>query len=254
MPPSRVYRGGEHRPGFEVGYARYSTICEHEPARLPAGAPTAGTMKLYKRSTSSGSAPRAAAERDSDHRPPQSAVTAAFLECNGYLKKFLSGFLRVRQDVEDVAQEAYLRAYIAEQRESIEQPTPFLFRVAKNLALTRLSRKSRQITDYIEEAGAGAMQEAAASVDEELQAQQWLGLYCEAIASLPEKCRQVFLLRKVHGLSHREIGERLNLSISSIEKYLRQGILDCEVYVRKHEGPQGSRAARVRRGEGKVGS
>lgn len=72
----------------------------------------------------------------------QSVVTAAFLEHHGYLKKFLSRFLRVQQDIEDVAQETYLRAYVAEQRESIEQPVPFLFRVAKNLALTRLSRKS----------------------------------------------------------------------------------------------------------------
>lgn len=215
------------------------------PGRQHAGAPQTVTMKLHKRPVG------AAADRDDQARPP-SAVTAAFLECNSYLKKFLSGYLRVQQDIEDVAQETYLRAYIAEQRESIEQPTPFLFRVAKNLALTRLSRKSRQITDYIEEAGASALEEAAASADEELQAQEWLGLYCEATASLPEKCRQVFLLRKVHGLSHREIGERLNLSVSSIEKYLRQGILDCEAYVRKHESPSRSRAVRMRRGEGKV--
>lgn len=210
-------------------------------------------MRLDKRPVHSIPAPRTGAGGVGP-APPQSAVTAAFLECSGYLKKFLSGFLRVRQDIEDVAQEAYLRAYIAEQRESIEQPTPFLFRVARNLALTRLSRKSRQITDYIEEAGASAVQETVAAADEELQAQEWLGLYCEAIASLPEKCRQVFLLRKVHGLSHREIGERLNLSISSIEKYLRQGLVDCEAYVRKHEGPSRSRGMRPQRGERQVRS
>jgi len=161
-----------------------------------------------------------------------SAVTEAFLESNGLIKRFLAGFLRVHQDIEDVAQEAYLRAYMCEQRELIEQPTPFLFRVAKNLALTRLSRKSRRITDYIEEADASDVLETAAGTDEELEAQECLGLYCEAIASLPEKCRQVFLLRKVHGLTHKEIGERMNLSISSVEKYLRQGILACSTYLR----------------------
>jgi RNA polymerase sigma-70 factor (ECF subfamily) len=179
-------------------------------------------------------------------------VTAAFLECSNFLKRFLAGFLPGQQDIEDVAHETYLRAYMAEQRETIEQPKAFLFRVAKNLALTRLSQKSRQITDYIEEAGATVVIETAAGADEELEAQQCFDLYCEAVATLPEKCRQVFLLRKVHGLSHRDIGERMGLSISSVEKYLRQGILACQVHLREHEGPSVPDEARSPQSHGKV--
>jgi RNA polymerase sigma factor (sigma-70 family) len=186
---------------------------------------------------------------------PWSPVTAAFLECSGFLKKYLSRLLPMQQDIEDVAQEAYLRAYVAEQRESIDQPKAFLFRVAKNIALTRLTKKSQQITGYIEEAAASIVLETAAASDQELEAQQCFGLYCEAVASLPEKCRQVFLLRKVHGLCHKEVGERLGLSISSVEKYLREGILACQAHLRNHEGrwstPDGVRA---RRNRGKVGS
>jgi RNA polymerase sigma factor (sigma-70 family) len=180
-----------------------------------------------------------------------SAVTAAFLESGSFLKKFLSRFLPMHQDIEDVAQEAYLRAYVAEQREAIEQPKAFLFRVAKNLALTSLSKKSQRITDYIEEAGESVVIDTAAASDEEVEAQQCFGIYCEAVASLPEKCRQVFLLRKVHGLSHKEIGERLGLSISSVEKYLREGILTCQAQVAQHEGSMPNDAARSR---GKGGS
>lgn len=178
--------------------------------------------------------------------PRQTAVTSAFLESAAFLKKFLSRFLPVQQDIEDVAQEAYLRAYVAEQRQSIEQPKAFLFRVAKNLALTRLSRKSRRITDYIEEAGESVVVDSSPASDEELEAQQSFGLYCEAVAALPEKCRQVFLLRKVHGLSHKEIGERLGLSISSVEKYLREGILACRAHVTYHETPMPGDTARSR--------
>lgn len=185
---------------------------------------------------------------------PTSPVTAAFLECNGFLEKFLAGFLRVQQDIEDVAQEAFLRAYVCEQRELIEKPAPFLFRVARNLALTRLSRKSRQITDYIEEVGPGAFTETAAGTDEEVEAQECLGLYCEAIASLPEKCRQIFLLRKVHGLTHEQISERMSLSISSVEKYLRQGILACQRYLQDQQSPATLGELQTRRGRTKVGS
>ncbi len=190
---------------------------------------------------------------DRSRRPrTPSAVTAAFLECSSFLKKFLAGFLPAQQDIEDIAHETYLRAYNAEQRERIEQPKAFLFRVAKNLALTQLSSKSRQITHYIEEAGASVVIETTAGTDEELEAQQCLDLYCEAVAMLPEKCRQVFLLRKVHGLSHADIGERMSLSISSVEKYLRQGILACETYIRERESPSTPREARAPRSHGKV--
>jgi RNA polymerase sigma factor (sigma-70 family) len=185
-------------------------------------------------------------------RDEPSSVTSAFLEHSSFLRKFLAGFLAVRQDIEDVAQEAYLRAYIAEQREAIDQPKAFLFRVAKNLALTRLSRKSRQITDYLEEAGASVLKQTAPAADLELEARECLGLYCEAVASLPEKCRQVFLLRKVHGLSHKEIGVRMGLSVSSVEKYLRDGILACQEHLVTHEGTSKSRNVVARRGQGKV--
>jgi RNA polymerase sigma-70 factor (ECF subfamily) len=177
-----------------------------------------------------------------------SAVTVAFLRYNTFLKRFLESFVLARHDVEDMAQEAYLRAYVAEQRVTIDQPKAFLFRVARNLALNKLSEKSSQITDYIEEAGATVVIETGAAIDEEIEAQQSFGLYCEAVASLPEKCRQVFLLRKVHGLTHKDIAERMALSSSSVEKYLRQGILACEVHIRNHESPSMSREAKVRPG------
>jgi len=165
-----------------------------------------------------------------------SSVTAAFLENRNFLKRFLARFFPDSQDIEDVAQETFLRAYVAEQQKEIEQPKAFLFRIAKNLALTKLTKKSEMITDYIEECGASVVIEYGAAADSEVEAQESLGLYCDAVAALPEKCRQVFLLRKVHGLAHKEIAERMSLSVSSVEKYLLKGILECKVFVEEHEG------------------
>jgi RNA polymerase sigma-70 factor (ECF subfamily) len=169
------------------------------------------------------------------HRP-LSAVSAAFLENYVFLKRFLARFFSDRRDIEDVAQETYLRAYVAEQQREIEQPKAFLFRIAKNLALTQLTRKSKKITDYLEECGAFVVIECEAAADSEVEALESLGLYCEAVAGLPEKCREVFLLRKVHGLAHKEIAECMSLSVSSVEKYLLRGILECKAFVDKHEG------------------
>ena len=163
------------------------------------------------------------------------SVSATFVENNLFLKKFLSRYFTNAQDIEDVAQEAYLRAFAAEQKKHIEQPKAFLFRIARNVALNELTRKSRQITDFIEEVSASVVMYAEASAEDETDAEERIGLYCEAVAALPEKCRQVFLLRKVHGLAHKEIASRMSLSVSSSEKYLRQGVLTCRAFIDEKE-------------------
>ena len=186
------------------------------------------------------------------NRRPLSSVSTAFLENYAFLKRFLARFFSNRQDIEDVAQEAYLRAYVAEQQKEIEQPKAYLFRIAKNLALTELTRKSKKITDYLEECGASVVIECAAAADSDVEAQQTLGLYCDAVAALPEKCRQVFLLRKVHGLAHKEIAERMSLSVSSVEKYLLRGILECEAFMQEHESRVHNREASTAAESGRV--
>ena len=180
---------------------------------------------------------------EAHNRRPLSAVSAAFLENRAFLKRFLARFFSEHQDIEDVAQEAYLRAFVAEQKKEIEQPKAYLFRIARNLALTKLSKKSEKITDYIEECGVSVVIECEASADSEVEAEESLGLYCEAVAALPEKCRQVFLLRKVHGLAHKEIAQRMSLSVSSVEKYLLRGILECKAFVQEQEGRVPNREA-----------
>ena len=176
-------------------------------------------------------------------RRPLSAVSAAFLVNHDFLKRFLARFFSNSQDIEDVAQEAYLRAYVAEQQKDIEQPKAYLFRIARNLALTELTRKSKKITDYLEECDASVVKECGAAADSEVEAQESLGLYCEAVAALPEKCRQVFLLRKVHGLAHKEIAEHMSLSVSSVEKYLLRGMVECKAFVQAYEGRVPNRGA-----------
>jgi len=165
-----------------------------------------------------------------------SPVTSAFLEHSTFIRKYLRRFFRQKQDIEDVAQEAFLRAYIAEQNKDIEEPKAFLFSIAKNVALNKLSAKSAEITDYIADLAPSVVLQSEPSAEADAESQQTLGLYCEAVAALPQKCREAYLLRKVHGLGHDEIAKRMGVSLSSVEKYLLKGILACRAYVSQREG------------------
>ena len=99
-----------------------------------------------------------------------------------------------------------------------------------------MNRKSRLVNRYIQDALPEDALESVLSADtveNEMMAQQTLALYCNAVASLPYDCRRVYLLRKVHGLTHKEIAERLQMSRSSVEKHLRVGLEVCRDYMQR---------------------
>jgi len=170
------------------------------------------------------------------HQAVWRGVSAAFIENSAFLNNYLRRFLYARQDIEGVMQETYLKAYRAEQAREIEQPKAFLFTIAKNLAVNELRKKSRQMTDYIDDSEGVQTLFGLNTVENEIEAEQSLGVYCDAVATLSKQCRRVYLLGKVDGLRHREIADRLGISLSSVEKHLVKGSLQCQAYIREHNG------------------
>jgi RNA polymerase sigma-70 factor (ECF subfamily) len=177
------------------------------------------------------------------------ALFAAYLRHESALKRFIARITRSVSDVEDIAQEAFLRAYAVERNRVIEQPKSFLFRIAKHVALSQLSRKSRQITDYLEDSEESLVIVSNNSAEDEVSAVQLLGVHCEAVAELSPQCRHVFLLRKVHGLSHKEIAAHLNIAVSTVEKHLTKAIEQCDRYVRARTEILEPKSARSGTGE-----
>ncbi len=182
-------------------------------------------------------------DRDEAALDTRNEVYDAYVRHESALKRFIARFMRGSPDVDDIAQEAFLRAYAVERDRPIEQPKSFLFRIAKHVALSQLTRKSRQITDYIEDSSDSEVILVESSAEDEISARQILGLHCEAVAALPAQCRQVYLLRKVHGLSHKEIGAQLGIAVSTVEKHLIKAIEQCDRYVRDRTGARPARAA-----------
>lgn len=154
---------------------------------------------------------------------------------NGYLKAFLRRFVHRHQDIEDIAQEAYIRAFKVEQGNAIDHPKTLLFTIAKNVALNELRSKARRVTDYIEESQAPP-EANGPSTEEEVVALERLELYCSAVDGLPEQCRRVYLLRKVHGLAHKDIASQLGITVRTVERHLAKGVLKCRTYIREQDG------------------
>lgn len=194
---------------------------------------------------------------DMASKPKKPALLEVFELHHLSLKRFIARYLNNHHDIEDVAQESFLRAFHAGQNVEVRQPKAFLFRIAKNVAVSQLRRKSRQITDYIEDQGGQDGLLGDAALEDEVIARQHLGVHCEAVASLPPQCRRVYILRKVYGLSHKEIAQHMGLAIKTVEKYLYTGIERCDLYVSErlegapmtHEQTTPAAVASIQQGE-----
>ncbi|MEQ8802939.1 MAG: RNA polymerase sigma factor [Haliea sp.] len=160
-----------------------------------------------------------------------SSISDAFIQHQVFLRRFLRRFLVDPRDVEDISQEAYLRAFQAEQSDVVRSPKAFLFRIARNLALNELSRRSRALTDCIDEASGAGEDTGSPCLEEQLQSEQRLALFCRAAARLPPQCRRAFLMRKVYGYTHREIAEKLGVSTSTVEKHIATGLYRCSQFM-----------------------
>ena len=165
--------------------------------------------------------------QDKQRKPMLSGVYDTFMGSEAAIKRYLKRFFYRNEDIDDMAQETFLRAYKTIQHKKIDFPKAYLFQVAKSVALRELSKKSRQMTDYIEESYE-AEPDPQSSLEEEVMAEQAVSLFCDAIAELPPQCRRVFLMRKYQAMTHREIAKELNISISAVEQHITLGVKRCK--------------------------
>lgn len=148
------------------------------------------------------------------------------------LRAFLSRCLPHRDDVSDVIQETYakLLALSPERRGDVRSWRAFLFTTARNVAMDHLRSPASVPIEALPEingadvlSGGGEEQ----SPDEIVNLTQEQDLLARVIASLPEKCREVLTLRKIHGLSQKEIAQRLGIAEHTVEKHISHGVRLC---------------------------
>lgn len=166
-----------------------------------------------------------------DHVQPHEAMLRAWL-CHRF---------RSEDDIDEVIQEAYLRLLRARERGEVTSPKAFLFAVARNLALDRLRHREVVPTISLVENEALAVLEEGEGVLETVAHNQELALLTEAIQSLPDRCRQIFTLRKVYGLSQAEIAEQLGLSENTVSAQLTLGVKRCMRYMLRCRRERGAK-------------
>ncbi len=128
------------------------------------------------------------------------------------------------QDAEDMAQEAFLKAYrsLGEFRGE-SKFSVWLYRIVSNVCLDHLRRQSRRPTVSLTAEDEEGEQTQWDVPDESLSPERLLEqkLTREAVQkglnALPEEQRQILLLREIRGLSYEEIGRILDLEPGTVK-------------------------------------
>ena len=145
---------------------------------------------------------------------------------------FLNAKLGNRQVAEDVVHDAYVRVLERTSETPIKQPRAFLYRTALNLVIDGHRRNALRQVEPLEVLDS---EERFSTVSPHISLDhgQRLEMLERALAELPSVCRDSFLLRKLEGLSHPEISERLNVSRSVVEKHIVNAMKHCRVRMRE---------------------
>lgn len=140
------------------------------------------------------------------------------------LTRYIRRHWRNDSDIADLRQEIYVRLYASAQRQLPVHPKAFLFTTARN-HLINVARSARVVSlDLVADLEATFPDLASTDLDRQLSAREELRRVQDGLDRLPARCRQVLILRRIEGLSTREVADQLNVSISTVENQLVHGL------------------------------
>ena len=137
--------------------------------------------------------------------------------------------LENEDDASDAAQEAFIKAYTSlgsfrrESRFSV-----WLYQMAKNICKDYLRRRKRHPVIHLQGED-NDNEDGEIEVPDERYSPEKLALRAEnvqavreAIAALPEDCREILVMREIGGLSYDELGKALELESGTVKSRLNR--------------------------------
>lgn len=120
----------------------------------------------------------------------------------------------------DLVQEAFTRLLTVDGWAQIEAPHPYLLRMMRNLAFEKLRRAKIARFEQLTLAEDFDVVDESPDAFRVLSGREQLARLDAALKDLPERCRRVFVMRRIEERSPREIAQQLGVSPSTLEKRL----------------------------------
>ena len=138
------------------------------------------------------------------------------------------------RDVDDVVQESYLRVWKARAAQPIQSAKAFLFKVARHVALDFVRRQRISPIVAVTDLVALPVIEDKPSAADVACTRDEVVLLAQAIDSLPPRCREIVILRKLRGVPQKAIAAQLGISEQTVQVQVLRGVKRCEAFLTKH--------------------
>lgn len=136
---------------------------------------------------------------------------------------------------EDVMQDAWVRVSAEKLHPAgttgvaaVGNPVAYLYRVITNLVIDRqrqsIARERHEVDD---EQATDVVATEAPSPFRVVAGQQEYALLEEAVAALPARCREVFILYRARHMSMQEIASHLGISSKTVENHIANAMVLC---------------------------
>ncbi len=155
----------------------------------------------------------------SDRKLDRGGFEALFREYFPPLISFAMKFLPDEDDAREVVHQVFINLW--ERREEVDLSIPiksYLFTSVHNRSLNVI-RNRKKFSD-------GEVPDVAGDwdVEKEIETMELEEKIGEAVDSLPEKCREIFLLNRYEGLRYQEIADQLGISVKTVENQMSKAL------------------------------
>jgi RNA polymerase sigma-70 factor (ECF subfamily) len=178
-------------------------------------------------------------------------VSAQIVPFEAELRHWLRGVSKGAFEADDLVQDIYYRLLKLQSVDHIGEPRAYLYQVARNIIIDQMRRKAVVRIDTVQSLDDLAGFDQSPSPERVALARAELKWVLGLIANLPDRCKEVFKLRKIYGLSQAETARNLRISENIVEKETVRGLALISDMV-ANVGVAGYQAARKARARLKV--
>ncbi|UCS91831.1 RNA polymerase sigma-70 factor [Echinicola marina] len=163
----------------------------------------------------------------------EQAFSKVFKEYSPQVYYIALKYLKSEDLANDVVQDTFLKLWNYRAHIDSKQPIkPLIVTFAKRIILNMIRDEKRKIIKHVELLATNSP--ATNKTEEQVIYNETNKVYQEAIKSLPEKRKEIFLLKTVHGLSNEEVAEKLEISINTVKSQYTKGLKSVQDFVSKY--------------------
>lgn len=155
-------------------------------------------------------------------------VGKMYRQHRSWLSSYIQRRLNCPFTTADLVQDTYLKL-LGKDILPQQNDRRFLTHIARGLVIDYYRRRKIE-TAYLEILEQ-APEEFSISAENKTLLIETLVEIDSLLQQIPQKARQAFLMRQVDGMSYKQIAAELNVSVSSVEKYVAKSLQTCALYL-----------------------